>query len=71
MTRIDDAERIAASDDANEAVQRLARGGQDALVVTGADGEPAGLITRDSVMRWLSSHLANDARTRTPKGAAA
>jgi Zn-dependent protease/CBS domain-containing protein len=60
MTRIDDAERVPATDDANDVVRRLATGGLEALVVNGADGEPVGLITRESIMRWLSTHLAGE-----------
>ncbi len=56
MTRIDDAERVPATD------------GLEALVVNGTDGEPLGLITRESVVRWLSTHLAGEGPA--PKAAA-
>jgi Zn-dependent protease/CBS domain-containing protein len=68
MTRIDDGEHVAASDDANDAVRKLATGGLEALVVNGADGEAVGLITRESVVRWLSTHLAGEG---PPQSAAA
>ena len=66
MTREADADHAAPLDGANDVVQRMARSGQQALPVIDAQGNLVGLITRDSVMQWLSSHLGRDSdATRT------
>jgi CBS domain-containing protein len=59
MTREGDAEHAAPGDNANDVVQRMARAGLAALPVLAADGTLVGLITRDSIVQWLSSHWGN------------
>lgn len=54
MTRIEDAQGIAPSSDATDAVRRMAASGAQALAVVSPTGDPVGLLTRESVMQWLA-----------------
>ncbi|MBV9648089.1 MAG: site-2 protease family protein [Candidatus Eremiobacteraeota bacterium] len=60
MTREEETEHASPSDDANDVLRRMARSGLQALPVVDAQGNLIGLVTRDSIMRWLSSHWTKD-----------
>jgi Zn-dependent protease/CBS domain-containing protein len=57
MTREEDATPVAPGDDANEVLRTMAQRGLVALPVVAPGGALLGLITRDSIMHWLSDHL--------------
>ena len=57
MTREEDATPVAPSDDANEVLRAMAERGVVAIPVVAPGGALLGLVTRDSVMHWLSDHL--------------
>ena len=58
MTREEDALHVAAGDDANDALREFAQKGLAALPVVEPSGGLVGLITRDSVVHWLSAHAS-------------
>jgi len=57
MTRVEQTPEIPASAPADDAVRAMGAAGSRALAVVLPDGECAGAITRESVVRWLASRL--------------
>jgi CBS domain-containing protein len=59
MTRLEATSTLAAGDDAREALAQMSRDGSQALAVVDAAGDLVGLITRESVLHWLSTRLSS------------